>query len=599
MTRRLSSALFLTICTLALIGLTTFNGLLTASTRSAGAALALALALLMLLAAWRRPAAAPPSPLDGPIALWFAAIGLSALANLDDLRQISTGAWFAGWYAVVFLGVWQALARRWISRATLIDAALLVGAVGLLIGALQASRGGGFPVSFLGNTNAFGLLLVLVLPLAAGRARHGHRWTRPAMALYTAAGLALLFATGSRGALIGGLAGLAVWLSLEVWLNRAAVAAVWARWPRGVRRAVAVAGAATLLIGFGGLALLLARSFAVPGRTLDLRTWIYSTALEVFAAQPVAGSGLFTFGAELMRLNSTPFHEPHSHAHNLTLTVLAELGLAGALALLLTAAVVARRAWRGIARAGAGGPVTAAAGAALVGLGVHTLFDMPLMMPSLALLAALVLAAALAPHEPEPRAASPAEGLRRWAVPALGLLLAAFALRDVLAYQQAIGLLTHALSNGDYAAGAAWLRPLAEADAASPVLHEQRGMLLALANDPAGAAEAYAQAAAAEPERAALWINLAALHLAAGHNAEAQQAAAEALRLAPDMASAWAWVGALAADRAAAGVSEPLPPRPIGEAPAAADWVEGANVNYAQHLHLAIPRVFVPQLAPP
>ena len=81
-----------------------------------------------------------------------------------------------------------------------------------------------------------------------------------------------------------------------------------------------IGGAAALVVALA----LVAESFGIAGRTLELRTWIYDTAIQLFDERPLTGHGLFTFGAGLSRLNSLPPLEPHSHAHDVILHVAAE-----------------------------------------------------------------------------------------------------------------------------------------------------------------------------------------------------------------------------------------------------------------------------------
>jgi tetratricopeptide (TPR) repeat protein len=271
----------------------------------------------------------------------------------------------------------------------------------------------------------------------------------------------------------------------------------------------------------------------------------------------------------------------------------------GLAALLLTVLLIARAARRGDA-------ITPAGGAALIGVGVHTLFDLPLMMPALALMTLLVTAAVVTPAAlPIPARAS---RVRRFAVPLLLLVLGGFALRDALTYREAIAHLTRAVTTHAYADGAAALAPLANADPALPVLHTQRGMLLALAGDHAGAAAAYARALDALPYDGAALLNLAALHLAAGDTDAARAAAAIGLARSSDLSASLTAIAAAAdaLDRApessrarfSAFMRDHAQASGAGGDATTPDWVFGVSLAYNQYLHLAIPRVFVPQADP-
>jgi O-antigen ligase len=603
MSTRLRHALFIAVCAVSLIVLATFNGILTADTRLAGAVLVGILGVGGLALAWIRPAGAEHTPLDAAIAVWWLAFAFTTLANAEAWRQMSIGLWFAALYTAIWLLLCALLARRWLTRAALVDALLIVGAVGLFIGAAQWRTGAGFPVSFLGNTNAFALMLVLLIPLAAQRALTGRMpIARVVMTVYALAALALLLATGSRGGWLGGLSALAAWLAYTGWAHRHTLAAMWRARARLTRRAIAGAGIIALAaaLAIGGVAF--ARTFSTPGRTLDFRTWIYATAIDTFTAHPLTGTGLFTFGTSLMQARSTPNAQPHSHAHSLILNVAAELGVTGLAALLLTALLGGRALWRAARQPETGG-LHAAGGAALIGLGVHTLFDLPLMMPALALMALVVTVIAIAP-DGAPTDARP-RGLRRFAAPLLLIALSGFALRDALTYREAIAHLSRAVTTRAYADGAAALAPLADADPALPVLHTQRGMLLALAGDHADAAAAYARAIDALPYDGAAWLNLAALHLAAGDPDAARAASARGRAIAADLEGRLVVIESAAdalarqPDEARARFSAAMRDHGLaaGAAPdaTAPDFVYGVNLPYNQYLHLAIPRIFVPQ----
>lgn len=118
-------------------------------------------------------------------------------------------------------------------------------------------------------------------------------------------------------------------------------------------------------------------------------------AFRMFAASPLFGSGLGTFGELFTRFLRGDFLL--NYAHNDYAQWLAETGIVGAtIALTMIWGLVARfRAWShrnaGIDRAMAAGPW-----AALAGIGVHSAFDWNLHIPANALLACIVAALAAA-----------------------------------------------------------------------------------------------------------------------------------------------------------------------------------------------------------
>ncbi|MBL8132661.1 MAG: O-antigen ligase family protein, partial [Anaerolineae bacterium] len=318
-------------------------------------------------------------------------------------------------------------------------------------------------------------------------------------------------------------------------------------------------------------------TFNRSGRTLDLRTWIYETALTVFREQPLTGSGLFTFGGELARLNSTPYHEPHSHAHSLIFNVMAELGVIGLAALALTVVLLLRTLLRHLrAERMALDAERAGAWAAVAGVGVHLLFDTTIMMPALAL---GVLLAALSSLTPSPLVGEGArsEGRRAGlALSLLGVCLAAAAIWSTTLYTRYVAALSTAVGDGDLIAGAAALDSVIAADPGLAITHSQRGMLLALAGDADGARQSFERYTELAPQYAVGWFNLAALRLASGDRDGARQALDRALALAPDLASLQF---------------------PVSADPFALEWEFGGNIPYAQFMRLAILRLFVPQIA--
>jgi O-antigen ligase len=129
----------------------------------------------------------------------------------------------------------------------------------------------------------------------------------------------------------------------------------------------------------------------------DSRAMAARAALRMFAAAPLLGSGLGTFGELFTKFLRSDFllH----YAHNDYAQWLAETGLLGAgIAAAFVAGLVSRFRgwWRGVIERRQADPVTAGLWAALAGIGVHTAYDWNLHIPANALLASVVAGLALA-----------------------------------------------------------------------------------------------------------------------------------------------------------------------------------------------------------
>jgi tetratricopeptide (TPR) repeat protein len=263
----------------------------------------------------------------------------------------------------------------------------------------------------------------------------------------------------------------------------------------------------------------------------------------MFGEKPLTGHGLFTFGKGLQRLNSMPPISPHSHAHNLPLNVLAELGLVGFAALALSIALALwaiRRNWQ--QAAGERERAILIAGiAASVGFGVHHLFDAPLLMPAIALAGLLATVVAVAPIKPVPM-------VWRWRALGHGLALAGSGVLLIVSggwssrvYTHYTEIVAYGLSSRDYVGAAQQLESILDADPAMPMYHWQQGIFYGVdAYVNASAESANASAAAferylmLEPQNAVAWANLGALRRQLGSTTAAQDAFARATALAPE-----------------------------------------------------------------
>ncbi|MEP7290964.1 MAG: O-antigen ligase family protein [Chloroflexota bacterium] len=513
----------------------TFDGILNAQRRTQSVIVLGVVVVTWLAIRWRSKFRWHHTPLDLPILLWVAAFAVSLLANAESWRRIAIGLWYVGLYIGVWYVLQDALANHKLRREWLVDALLIagvpVGFVGFAQVELALTSGLALPrpVGTLGNANALAGFLVLLLPFAAGRLMLARTpLTRMLLAVYSVAILLLLLLSFSRGGWLGAGVALVVWASLRFPLSK------W--WGKRRRRYKLALVAAGILIAAGGL-LVVVQSFGLGGRGLDLRAWIYETALHMIGERPLTGSGLFTFGAGLARLNSLPPFEPHSHAHNILLNVAAELGIVGVLALVLTAWVILRAALR---LRHTPDPIAVMGFAAFAGFAAHQMVDLPAMMPALALFAFIALALFVLPGAEVVRSRA------RWQpalVAALALLLTATGIWSALQYSSLVAALSDGIGRGDYRAAAERIEALSESDPALAIYPQQAGMLLGLAAadgdaDAARAAvEQFRRYTRLEPSYASGWANLAAMYFANGDLTPAADAMRKAVDLAPQSGS--------------------------------------------------------------
>ena len=538
----LKRALFMLLVIYILLVGATYDGILDPGKRLISVIGIGALLLIWLGLRWRGHWHWHQTALDGVILIWIAAFTLSLVSNLESWRRIATGLWYVGAYIGVWYVLQDAFANRGLRREWLIDALLIAGVPVVFVGfaqvevALTSHLPLPRPVGTLGNANTLGALLVLLLPLIVGRLKTGRNpLARTLLFVYAVASVAMLGLSFSRGGWIGCVVALAVWASLSLPLRK-----WWGRLNRPLRGLLILFALGAAVVG----AYVIIQSFGIGGRGIDVRTWIYETALHLFAQKPLTGTGLFTFGAGLSRLNSLPPLEPHSHAHNIILHVAAELGIVGLVALALTA-WVALLAFRRVRS----DPIAVMGMAAFTGFAVHQMFDVPAMMPTIALVALAALVLALPAKESTSLAtkdnASPVTlpAKRSRLLPALmavgGVLLVVSGLWSALNYREYVSALSDGVNSGNYRAAADRLQNVAQADPSLAVTYEQRGMLLGLAAA-AGDAQAAQEGAdnftryiVLEPSYASGWANLAALDEQIGKLDEADKAMRQAVRLAP------------------------------------------------------------------
>lgn len=553
----------------------TFNGLLNPDLAALTLVILLAAGLSWWWLRWRRGWTWHRTPLDAALVLGGAAFGIALLANLDAGRRIAIGLWYMALYAVVWYALADGVANRFLSRQTLADGLLITGAVVGLFGYIQlqswlagwlqgAPASLPRPVSVFGNPNYLGAFLTVLWPLAAARlAISRSRPGRVVLVVYLLLIWLLLALTFSRAAWVGATAGAAawggLWLSGRGLLSWQALRASWQRQRRRMRIFVAALAAIGLLAGAAG-GLFFLRSFTIGGREAGLRVELYEAALALFAQKPLTGHGLFSFGEALVSLPGATPDKPHNHAHNLPLHVAAELGLPGlfALAVGLGSAVAAARRNRLMTthgllagRVGDGRWLSLGAASGAVGFGAHHLFDVPAMMPAIALTGLLALALAVLPDDPAPMTTG---WRRRGHALGLAALFGAVVATGWWSHsvnRAYVAALRQTVRDEDFADAAARLQPVVDADTGLSLYTFEQGMLWALASEAdaaatSQAAQAFERFTAQEPGYAVGWANLGALRWQSGEREAARAAWERAVALDPENWRLLANLGALA-----------------------------------------------------
>lgn len=488
----------------------TFNGFLNPQIRLFDIA---GLGILMLLWALsrRKRGGIPSTVFDTAIVVGAAALTISFVLNLDVWRRSTIGLWHVGLYLAIWIILVDLLSTKILTRDDLLDALLISGVVIVSLGYLQvrpwleaalnnmaqtlAYTSPPRPVSALGNPNALAAALVIFLPLIAGRWTSARRTGRFFLLVFAIVTAGLLVLTYSRGGWVGAAVGVTVTLLLGV---------------QRFRRYILIAVGALAVI----IALAVVMSLSQAGRSIDTRSWIYDAAWRTFVAHPLGGSGLFTFGRDLVHYYSMPPNEAHAHAHNILLHVAAELGIPGIAALMIGFAITVIALFRSVRQAenpSALGLASGAAGA-LVGTFTHHLVDVTSMMPAIALLIVAVLALTVTPIRSEKR---------RSPIFAYGLCLALVVtgLCGSAIYSNYWNSVVLFAPSGEYAEGAQALSGIAESDPYNAPYWYTEGIMWGLAGlqDPTNSVfadngiRAFEHFVLLEPDYPMGWVNLATL----------------------------------------------------------------------------------------
>jgi putative inorganic carbon (hco3(-)) transporter len=503
------------------------------------------LLLLHLLRGWRWTR----TPLDAALAIWIIAIIISLVANIGDWRRIAIGSWYTGIYILLWYAMHDLLANRAVKKSMLVDA-LLIGSVYLIaIGYLQlytaAINGWRYPsffglprpVSLIGNTNSYASLLVLIVGLSAGRMiGMRSRFWRVVLAIYLLLALGQLFLTFSRGGWLGGAAAMGTAAVGWLWVNNLlSPSKLRERW-RTLNRIWRISLVGGAVLGFAAavmVGMIFIRSLDDPGRTTELRTYLWDVAIQMFRQQPVTGRGLYTYGKMQEVLVSIPPTTPHAHAHNLPLHVLGELGLLGAAAMIFSFVIIISRGWHNLRTLRESNPTSLglaptpeqgifiAGLSVMIGYGVHLLFDTTVMMPSVAITGLIAILIVIY------QAASPLKSIwnRLFStvlfITAFAFLAAGFYSNNN--YGAYVAIVKEGMRTEDYGSAARELDRVIQSDPQLTAYWWQQGILYGLAADAAveGSDEgteaarlgltALEQVVAIEPQHAFAWANIAGL----------------------------------------------------------------------------------------
>jgi putative inorganic carbon (hco3(-)) transporter len=376
--------------------------------------------LLLLTAAcallrWSLGGARPrvPAPLLALAALCvIVALGYAVAADTLIVTKI-----LLMWSAFVVVGVLVANAEETdVARllGCIAIAGGISGAVAVAGGSDQSLVAGGLiatgraQASF-AQPNVLGFFLVMAIPIAIVLSVRSRGALRVAMALAAFAALCGLMLSLSRTSIVGAALGLAVLLLLPAFRRLALVGiaalAVFALVNlQALEESQQVSVVAERLASLG-------RSEVVQS---DYRAQIYRTTPSIIADHPLLGVGAGNFSVAAKRHALLDQDDlPFDHAHDVPLTIAAELGLPGIAVLMWFAIALALLVRRALAaRSDAtGGPLLLALAAAMAGVVVISLGDYPPRTNAIAatfIVEVGALAALVRAHERRgPRAATP------------------------------------------------------------------------------------------------------------------------------------------------------------------------------------------------
>ena len=353
-------------------------------------------------ALWKRRHLAATG-LERIVVLVLGVMGVTALLSTDPRRSLGWLGFmllYTLWFYLVYDLVKQGWPPEQLVKSLLIVTAIVI-AWGVLeignwyLGWLRQSGGQLVPsqllrlYSLLGDANMLSSLMNLALPLAVvAFFITTRRFARILLALWIAGDLLVQFFTSSRG---GWLGTCVVFVTLGLLLG-----VIWARgrigprqgWQR-LRQSRTLFIVPLVVVGLlilGAVAYVARYQLQHPSHS---SIWVtrqdfWRAAWSMFQSSPLYGVGPSTYGTHMLEYVSVPPWRPFPHAHSLPMTVLAEGGMVGILALVVLCVAfvkVVRQSWRGATSAQrllmAGGI------ASLAGFSVHSLVDNHVGVPAL------------------------------------------------------------------------------------------------------------------------------------------------------------------------------------------------------------------------
>lgn len=504
----------------------------------------------------------PRTPLDGPVLAWLVANFAAALLGLSPRFSLER-TWLTLTHTLAFYLLVDLHSRGW--TRTLTRVLYLSAGVVCLVGLAEfASWYFGLPLlphfvqgwpqigglrqpfppklvrlnfTLNGATALSGYLALLIPPALAILASARRRDDRQAIAIWLVLAVVVEALSFSRGGILAllvslPLTGLSWWLAQPS--GQETLRGLWRK-----RKAALIVTAVAILAVTAFVGPTWLRRTFFRTHSVDFRLTLWDVAWKTFLERPLTGAGPYGFGRALLRRNDPALPRAQvMTAHNVYLNTAAELGLVGLAAggwLLLAAARACLARWRGEPD-GVTKLQVAAAGAALVGLAVHSLVDTftatPNVLPALGLAAFALTAGRPVQRALPARRVSPAAIL---ALVALVIYAAALAWMDVAQFHLARSV---SLSARDDLDGAAQAAERAQAlDPGLTLYTFQLAYLHGGTERPSAlpeAVELYRAGLDAEPVSGIQEVNLAAVLWRSGDRQGAIEAMGHAIATVPD-----------------------------------------------------------------